>query len=191
MRRIQFFIFILGFSFFVSGCAVSLPFNNRVAYPTMQEAKSFSSINKGPIALNWVPSDFPKRIDVQGASGYVGVASQTRIPTGVALANRITELLDLTVGVNASASKVLTIKVIEAKSEFEYSAGIFNITPAIDVGRCIFAGEFILGNIRWSEKFTAERKDPAIGGTSQTGELEKSWDDIALQVARSVNQHMR
>ena len=95
------------------------------------------------------------------------------------------------VGVKASAGKVLTISVIDAKSEFEYSAGFFNVTPAIDVGRCFFEAEFLFMDNRWTEKFTAERKDPEIGGTSQTGILETVWDDIALQVGKNVIQHMK
>jgi len=98
--------------------------------------------------------------------------------------------LDVMVGVKKSSDKILTITVIEAKSEFEYSAGFFNITPAIDVGRSVFEAEFICGDKRWKEKFTTEEKDPTIGGTSQTGVLEKVWDNIALQVGRSVSQHM-
>jgi hypothetical protein len=80
--------------------------------------------------------------------------------------------------------------VIEAKSEFEYSAGLFYVCPAIDVGRCVFEAEFICGDKRWKEKFTTEEKDPTIDGTSQTIVLEKVWDNIALQVGRNVIQHM-
>ena len=45
------------------------------------------------VMITWAPSSFPTRIDVQGASGYVGSASQTRIPTGVAMAARISEAI--------------------------------------------------------------------------------------------------
>jgi len=173
-----------------SGCAVNLPFNNRLAYSTVQNAKDISASQKGPIVVKWIPQTFPDRIDVQGAAGFVGGGSQTRVPTGVGLSNRIIEVLDVMVGVEKSSEKVLTITVIEAKSEFEYSAGFFNVTPAIDVGRCVFEAEFICGDKRWKEKFTAEEKDPTIGGTSQTGILEKVWDDIALQVGRNIIRHM-
>jgi hypothetical protein len=99
----------------------------------------------------------------------------------VGLASRILEVLDTAIGVNDSSTTILTITVLEAKSEFEYASGIVNVTPTIDVGRCFFEAKFRLGDKTWQEQFTAEAKDPTIGGTSPTGTLEKVWDDIALQ----------
>lgn len=78
--------------------------------------------------ITWSPSSFPTRIDVQGASGYVGSASQTRIPTGVAMAARISEAISAFTQVSPNGLPLL-IDVIEAKSKFEYSAGVFNVTP--------------------------------------------------------------
>lgn len=191
MRKLSWCFFgFLFFAMLTSGCTVNLPFNERLDYSAVQEAKTISAAEKGPVAIIWIPPTFPDRIDVQGASGFVGGGSRTRIPTGVALASRISETLDLMIGVNKSSTKVLTINVIEAKSEFEYSAGLFNVTPAIDVGRCVFEAEFICDDKRWTEKFTSEKKDPTIGGTSQTDVLEDVWDDISLQVGRSVSQHL-
>ena len=187
MRKFHWYIIGLVLAMLTSGCAINLPFNNRLAYPTVQAAKNFTTGYKEPLALKWIPPTFPERIDVQGASGFSGGGSRTRIPTGVGLANRILEVLDVSIGVSDSSDKVLTISVIEAKSEFEYS----DLSGAIDVGRCVFEAEFLFGNERWSEKFTAEGSDSTIGGTSQTGELEKVWDDIALQVGRSVYQHIK
>jgi len=50
--------------------------------------------------------------------------------------------------------------------------------------------DFSIGEKRWKEKFFSESKDPTIGGTSQTGIVEKVWDDIAIQVVRNVMQHL-
>lgn len=186
--------FLFGFLFIVlltSGCAINLPFNNRPTYSTVQAAKNISTGYKGPIALKWIPPTFPERIDIQGASGFSGGGSRTRIPTGVGLANRILEVLDVSIGVSDSSDKLLTISVIEAKSEFEFSANLFNLANAIDVGRCVFEAEFLFGNEKWTEKFIAEGRDRTVGGTSQSGVLEKVWDDIALQVGRSVIQHIK
>lgn len=191
LRSLYCLLVLLFLALLTSGCAINLPFNNRLTYPTVQAAKNFTTGYKGQIALKWIPPTFPENIDIQGASGFSGGGSQTRIPTGVGLANRILEVLDVSIGVSDSADKVLTISVIKAKSEFEFSANLFNLSNAIDVGRCVFEAEFLFGNERWSEKFTAEGKDSTIGGTSQTGVLEKVWDDIALQVGRSVNQHIK
>ena len=192
LRKPHWFLFgLLLIAPLTSGCAINLPFNNRPTYSTVKAVKDILSDNKGPIALKWIPPTFPERIDIQGASGFSGGGSQTRIPTGVGLANRILELLDVSIGVNDSSEKVLTISVIEAKSEFEFSANLFNLANAIDVGICVFEAEFLFGNEKWNEIFKAEGRDPTIGGTSQTGVLEKVWDDIALQVVRSVIQHIR
>jgi hypothetical protein len=192
MRKFHWFFFgLLFISLLTFGCAINLPFNNRPAYLTVKSAKDISSDFKGPIVLKWIPPTFPERIDVQGASGFSGGGSQTRIPTGVGLASRILELLDVSIGVNDSSEEVLTISVLEAKSEFEFSANLLNLSNAIDVGKCVFEAEFLFGDKKWNEIFTAEMRDPTVGGTSQTGVLEKVWDDIALQVVRSVIQHIR
>lgn len=174
----------------LSGCAVNLPFNTRLSYPTVLEAEHLSAKSKGPVAVQWSPSSFPERVDTQGASGFVGGGSRTRIPTGVALASRILEALDHSVGVLESSDKKLTITVVKAETKFEYSAGFFNVTPAIDEGECTFEATFAVGDKRWTQTFHAQMEDPKVGGTSQTGVLEKVWDNIALQVANSVVQHL-
>jgi hypothetical protein len=93
--------------------------------------------------------------------------------------------------VNSSAPKVLTVTIKNAKTKFQYSAGIFNVTPAIDQASCDLDVDFAVGSDRWSQTFHAEAKDPKVGGTSQTGLVEQVWDDIALQVTKNVVAHMR
>jgi hypothetical protein len=190
MKKLRLFLVITMITVVCSGCAVSLPFNNRLSYPAVRDAKNFAAKNKGPISVKWIPPSFPERIDVQVPRGFVGGVLQTRIPTGVGLASRILEALDTLIGVIDSSNKTLTIEIIEAKTEFEYSAGFLIITPAIDVGRCKLEAEFTIGDMHWKEKFFSESKDPTMSGMSRTAVLEKVWDDIAIQVARSVIQHL-
>ncbi len=174
----------------LSGCAVSLPFNNRLSYPSVSEMKSVHIQGEKPkLSIVWNPADFPQRIDIQGADGFVGGGSRTRVPTGVALSSRIEEAVSTFADVNPAGQK-LTITVIEARSGFEYSAGMFNITPAIDVGTVSFNATFNLNGQTWSQQFTSHKNDPVIGGTSQTGTLESAWDDIAVQVAKNIAQHI-
>jgi hypothetical protein len=175
---------------FMTGCTVNLPFNHRMSYSSIGEIKNISHSKQEPISIQWIPSSFPERVDIQGASGFVGGASQTRIPTGIGLSNRIIEALDVAIGVNNKSPRQLTISVINAENKFEYSAGFFNVTPAIDVGQCILEAEFAFADKHWKETFRASTKDPTIGGTSQTGVLEKVWDNIAVQVARNVLSHL-
>ncbi len=190
MKKWRVFLVITMIAVFCSGCAVNLPFNNRLSYSAVSSAKDLAAKAKGPIAVKWMQPGFPERIDVQGASGYVGGASQTRIPIGEGLANRISEGLDNAVGVNDSSKKILTIDIYNAKTEFEYSAGIFNVTPAIDFAKCTLEVKFSIGKKSWQETFYSELDDPTIGGSSTTGVVEKVWDDIAIQVVKNVVSHL-
>lgn len=175
----------------LSGCTVNLPFNTRPSFDTVTQARGLNAKNEGPVKVTWVPSSFPDRVDVEGASGFVGGGSRTRIPIGQGLSSRILETLDAAVGVNSSAPKVLTLTIKNAKTKFQYSAGIFNVTPAIDKASCDLDVDFSVGSTQWSQTFHAEAKDPKVGGTSQTGLVEQVWDDIALQVTRNVVAHMQ
>lgn len=166
------------------GCTVTLPFQHRVSYDRVAEAKAAGKSGPG-ISIRWEPSTFPERVDVQGASGFVGGGSRTRIPTGVAISQRVTELLDASVGVKPTGAP-LTIEVVKAESTFEYSAGFFNVTPSIDKAGCTFEVKFTTGGRAWSKAFTANRKDEKVGGSSQVALLEKVWDDIAVQVYREI-----
>ncbi|MGU5533716.1 MULTISPECIES: hypothetical protein [Aeromonas] len=175
----------------LSGCAVTLPFNNRLSYPTYQELQKEAVDKDLPaVMITWAPSSFPTRIDVQGASGYVGSASQTRIPTGVAMAARISEAISAFTQVSPNGLPLL-IDVIEAKSKFEYSAGVFNVTPSLDVGEITFKAKLTLGKSQWVKTYFSRKNDPSIGGMSATGILEAAWDDVASQVARDVAKQLQ
>ena len=176
---------------FLSGCAINLPFNSRLSYQTVIDAQHLSAKSEGPIAIHWVPGSFPDRIDTQGASGFVGGGSRTRIPTGVALAGRILEGLDASVGVLESSQKALTITVVNAETKFQYSAGFFNVAPAMDEGECTLEATFAIGDKTWTKTFHSQLTDSKVGGTSQTGVLEKVWDNIALQVVQNVVEHLK
>lgn len=171
--------------FFV-GCAMNLPFNHQLASSRLSEARDLSTSRFEPISLEWFPVDFPNRVDVQGASGLIGWWTQTRIPTGTGLASRITKALDAAIGIDGKSKNVLQILVLNSVSKFEYSTGMFVITPVIDYGWCSFEAEFIYDGYKWRQAFVSEEKNASSGGSMQTGPLEKVWDNIALQVAKSV-----
>ncbi|MDO6406470.1 hypothetical protein [Pantoea phytobeneficialis] len=174
----------------LSGCAISLPFNNRLAYSSITDMKSVQIQGEKPrLSITWNPADFPQRIDIQGSDGFVGGGSRTRVPTGVALSSRIEEAIS-TYADLVPNGKDLTITILEAHSGFEYSAGMFNITPAIDVGKVTLNASFNLNGKTWTQQFSSYKKDPTIGGTSATGILESAWDDVAVQVAKSVASHI-
>lgn len=188
-QRHNLLVAVLGLGL-LSGCTVNLPFNTRPSFDTVTQARGLDARSEGPVKVTWVPSSFPDRVDVEGASGFVGGGSKTRIPIGPGLSSRILETLDAAVGVSSSAPKALTLTISNAKTKFQYSAGIFNVTPAIDRASCDLDVDFAAGSTHWSQTFHAEAKDPKVGGTSQTGLVEQVWDDIALQVTKSVVAHM-
>lgn len=166
------------------GCTVTLPFQHRVAYDRISEIRSQAKPGRS-VSLSWVPATFPERVDIQGASGFVGGGSQTRIPMGPGIAQRVIELLDAAVGVSTTGTS-LTIEVEQAQSTFEYSAGIFNVTPSIDAAGCTLSAKFTLNGKTWTKTFSAQRKDSQVGGSSQVALLEKVWDDIAMQVCKEI-----
>jgi len=172
----------------VTGCTVNLPFNNRLNYSSISQLSTLPNLND-KIVIKWDPETFPKRIDVQGADGFVGGGSRTRIPTGIALSNRIEEAIAQYVTISPDG-KPLTITVENARSGFEYSAGIFNVTPGIDVANVTLTATFSYEGKKWSNTYTSKLKDPKIGGSSQTGLLESAWDDIAIQVAKDVSKNL-
>lgn len=175
----------------LSGCAISLPFNNRLAYSSITDMKSVQIQGEKPkLSITWNPADFPQRIDIQGSDGFVGGGSRTRVPTGVGLSSRIEEAISTYADITPNG-KSLTITILEAHSGFEYSAGMFNITPAIDVGKVTLNASFNLDGKTWTQQFSSYKKDPTIGGTSATGILESAWDDVAVQVAKSIASHVQ
>lgn len=137
----------------LSGCAVTLPFNNRLSYPAYQELQKEAAGNSLPaVMITWNPASFPTRVDVQGASGYVGSASQTRIPTGVALSSRISEAISAFTQVSPSGLPLI-IDVIDAQSKFEYSAGVFNVAPTLDMGEVTLKAKFTLDKAQWEKTY--------------------------------------
>jgi hypothetical protein len=97
----------------ISGCAMNLPFNARADYDSILKAKALP-VEKNPIAVKWVPANFPERVDIKGASGFVGGGSRTRIPIGASISKRVIELLDVSCGVDQASHRILTISVIDA-----------------------------------------------------------------------------
>jgi hypothetical protein len=191
MKKMGSFLVITMIAAICSGCGTyNVPFNSGHSYTAAHNTKNFSATTKGPISVKWIPPSFLEHIDVQDAPGVIGGGSQTRIPTGAGLASRILVILDNSIGVIDSSNKILTIEIIKAKTEFEYTAGFFSNTPVIDLGRCELEAEFTIGDKRWDDKFSSESNAPTFGDTSQTAVLEKVWDDIAIQVVQSVLQHL-
>lgn len=175
---------------FLTGCAVNLPFNNRLSYSAIKELRQSIHPTGAKINISWEPSSFPERIDVHGSSGFVGGGSRTRIPTGIALSARIEEAISSYADI-APDGKNLIIKVDDAQSKFEFASGLVNVTPTIDVADATFKATFNLDGDVWTKEYKSKLKDPTIGGTSETGLLEKVWDNIAVQVATDVARHLR
>lgn len=170
-----------------SGCKVHMPFRFQLAPKVAAEATKARGTAVGPVALRWVPADFPDRVDVQGASGYIGSISRTRIPTGVAIASRVREYLETAVGVDAKAPRVVTITVVEAKSSYAYSAKAKVHT--IDRGRCSLRVDVDDGATRWSESYYSS-DEPGGAPPTPTEVLDGVWDEVSAALSRDVLRHL-
>ena len=163
-------------------CAIYLPFRFQLTPRLAEEAAGLRGTAGGPIALRWQPSDFPQRVDVKGASGFVGSASRTRIPTGVAISTKVHDFLDAAVGVEEGARRVVTIRVVEAKSSFEFGG---KKRGCIDRARCTLKVEVDDGKARWSEAYFAS-DEPAGQPPTLTGVLDGVYDEVSAALARDV-----
>lgn len=181
MRCVPAFLVVAALS--GAGCKVHMPFRFQLAPKVAAEAAAARGTAAGPVALRWVPADFPDRVDVQGATGYIGSVSRTRIPTGVAVATRVREYLEAAVGVEDGAARTVTITVLEAKSSFAYSARAKQHT--VDRGRCTLRVEVDDGASRWSEAYYSSDER---GGSppTPTEVLDGVWDEVSAALARDV-----
>ena len=170
----------------LTGCAIALPMNMRLASPYEDRARGLRSSNTTPIALRWMPQDFPSRIDIQGASGFVGSGSRTRVPIGEALTGRIRDVLNASIGTDPNSARVLTITVIDAKSKFKYGFSRNQLT----YGETHLKARFEIENMNWEEDFSSQIDKSQVAAT-WAYLLEKSWDEVSLQVGQNVLSHLR
>jgi len=185
MRRLFNNLFLLLTLLTFTGCGITLPFTQTLSYSYENKAKDLKTSNINPIEIKWIPTGFPDRIDIQGASGFAGSGWQARIPTGYALAARILQTLDRAIGIEPGSDRILTITVLEAKSKFRLSIS----TPGLSCGECIFKAKFHFNDIMWTEEFNASVDDSSLAPTT-TYRLEVAWDQIALKVGESVVSHL-
>jgi hypothetical protein len=163
-------------------CSIYLPFRFQLTPRLTDEATRLRGTTPGPITLRWQPADFPTRVDVQGASGFVGGASRTRIPTGVSISTKVHDFLDAAVGVEESAGRAVTIRVVEAKSSFEFGG---KQRGCIDRARCTLKVEVDDGKTRWSEAYFAS-DEPGGQPPTLTGVLDGVYDEVSASLARDV-----
>jgi len=182
MRRPALLALALLFAAPSFSCKLYLPFRFQLTPRLAEEAAALRGTAGGPIALRWEPADFPQRVDVQGASGFVGSASRTRIPTGVAISTRVHDFLDAAVGVKESAGRIVTIRIVEAKSSFEFGG---KQRGCIDRARCRLKVEVDDGKARWSEAYFAS-DEPGGQPPTLTGVLDGVYDEVSAALARDV-----
>lgn len=182
-------VFILVLSGIIGGCAHAPPFNNRVDYIELKQVKNLDSAIDS-LNLVWTPSDFPKSIEVKGASGFRGAAAQIRIPTGISISSRLIEALDQSLTVDDKAIDKLEIKIINAESNFTFISGFLSVDLAIDWGEVIIDAEFYYNGKIWIESFYHEENDERIDGSSLTRPLEIAWDKVSVAMAQSIIEHI-
>lgn len=173
----------------LAGCAISMPFNNRLSFTAIKDMMSVAKIDK-KIAIQWQPSTFPGRVDIQGADAFIGSLSRTRVPTGSGLSSRIEEAVSTYASLSQTGEPLL-IKINYATSGFEYSAGATDVVPSMDVGSMRLNATFTFEGKTWSNIYISKVKDPTIGGSTTTSVLEEAWDNIAVQVAKDIAMHIK
>ncbi|MFZ4832884.1 hypothetical protein [Rouxiella sp. Mn2063] len=177
------------FTIVLAGCAVSMPFNNRLSFTAIKDMMTVDKMNK-KIAIQWQPTTFPTKVDIQGADAFIGSLSRTRVPTGPGLTSRVEEAIS-TFTTLSPTGEPLVIKINYASSGFEYSAGTTNVVPSMDVGSMRLNATFTFEGKTWSNIYISKVKDPTIGGSTTTSVLEAAWDNIAVQVAKDVATHIK
>ena len=159
-----------------------LPFRFQLTPRLAGEAAGLRGTAPGPVALRWEPAGFPTRVDLQGASEFTGSLSRTRIPTGVAISTRVRDFLGTAVGVEEGAGRIVTIRVIEARTSFEYGG---KKTGTIDRARCTLKVEVDDGMARWSEAYFSS-DEPGGNPPTLTGVLDGVYDEVSAALARDV-----
>lgn len=164
------------------GAKVHLPFRLQLAPRAAAEAAAARGPG-GPIALRWLPRDFPQRVDVHGADGFVGAIAKTRLPVGVAVTTRVRDFLEAAVGLDDGARRVVTIAVVESKTSYAFS--VRTKRPSIDRASCALRVEVDDGVSRWSEAYYSS-DEPGGKPATQTEVLDGVWDEVSAALARDV-----
>ncbi len=183
MRRML-LVPLVAFAAALPGCGakVHLPFRFQLAPKVAAEAAAARGTG-GPVALRWLPRDFPQRVDVHGADGFIGAIAKTRLPVGVAVTTRVREYLETAVGVEDGARRVVTITVVEAKTSYAFSARTKRQT--IDRASCSLRVEVDDGAARWSEAYYSS-DEPGGKPATQAEVLDGVWDEVSAALARDV-----
>lgn len=181
MKKIAALCFI---SALLAGCSVHHQFNDRLSYQSVKKIKSEVHLNSRPsLNITWIPTDFPSRVDIQGASGFIGGGSRTRIPTGIGISSRIEEAINTYADLNNDGRK-LSITVNKAETNFTY--GMSNIDSAY----VYLNVTFDLAGKKWEKEFVTKQNDKGVKDAKVTLTIEYAWDQIALDVARNVAENL-
>jgi len=57
------------FTIVLVGCAVSMPFNNRLSFTAVKDMMTVDKMNK-KIAIQWQPTTFPTKVDIRGNNSW-------------------------------------------------------------------------------------------------------------------------
>ncbi len=169
----------------LTGCStLKHQFSTRMDYSELVTMNDFQSTIP-EISIIWNPSNFPASFEEKTPDAFQGKLRESRIPTGVAIASRLTEALDKSVRVIKKSDTVLLIKINNAASVYRYSEGM-----TIDYGKTTVNATFTLQGYQWTESFSYEKDNSGIGSLTNTKPLEITWDKVAVQMATSIIKHI-
>ena len=183
----------------INGCTRSPPFSDRIA-PSELSAASIIDNNIERLNIIWEPKNFPEKFQLKGPKGISNWGDRysrrdVKIPTGIAISERLQEALGQTLIIDKTSSKVLTIEIY-AQSNFKFTPGD-SFMSALFSGRSLPCHLFNYGEVdvnayfkyqdlTWAELFHNVELISGYDCSTTTGPLEKVWDKVAIQMAQSI-----
>ena len=168
----------------LGGCSLPvmyLPFRDAPGPRQAEEASKLRGTAGGPVSVWWSPPDFPRRVDVQAASGFVGGASRQGVAIGPVLSRRVAAFLDAAVGLDPASRRVVAITVVEARTSFAFRPD----GRALDRGECTLKVRVDVDGRPLEETYYSS---DTLKGTpaSRASVLDDVLDEVAAMLARDV-----
>ena len=201
--KVLIFLLLVPLYVMLSGCYQTPRFSNRIAHSDLSTLNiPDSKIER--LNIIWKPKDFPEMYELEGYTGnpllsylYIGGNGFVRIPTGIAISERLLEVLGQSLTLDETSSKQLEIR-ISARTYFKISDGrgapidrLFNINNVNQVcqkfneGTVYVSAFFNYKDIELTKTFeqveSVDSKDCSIPSP-----LEIAWDKVAIEMAQLI-----
>ena len=203
MKPKVFFLLLVPLYVVLNGCYQNPTFSNRIAHSDLSPLNIPDS-NIERLNIIWKPKDFPEMVELQGATrGATGAVywggwfhpRNVRIPTGIAISERLLEALGHSLIIDKTSSNSLKIDV------YAHTRASFNLRRKLPL-ELLFSGKkpcprFNRGTVKVNAFFNYKdielpkefHEVELIDGSDcsiTTGPLETAWDKVAIQMAQLI-----